>query len=362
MEGIDEKELMSKEEEEISYNILHHAIKEWIFIEDKKIPVVDAKLKHQDILGAVLVRLGIKRYSYKIPTGLYAVGRADEKSPVLVTGNYKLSFDALRKELDDSGYWILVLDTKGINVWCAAGKGTFSTRELIFQIKKWELHKIVKTNKIILPQLGASSMEAYLLRKFTKFNIVYGPVRSSDLKSFLQNGNTADEAMRTVTFNTLERMVLTPIELIMNFKYVLMLLPFFLLINIFMGTYNVLIHTILNIIPFVLANVLGSMIFPLLLPLLPFRSFSIKGAVLGAAFGLWVSFNSKLFMFSHSPLSICGIFILVTCLTSYTSFNFTGSTTFTSFSGVKKESRIFIPAALAAASLGVLLYIIGVFI
>ena len=43
----------------------------------------------------------------------------------------KLSFDILRRELKGLNAWVLVLDTKSINVWCAAGKGTFSTNELI---------------------------------------------------------------------------------------------------------------------------------------------------------------------------------------------------------------------------------------
>ena len=67
---------------------------------------------------------------YRVDPGLYSLGNPDSSSPVFVSANYRLSFNALRGSLKNSNCWILVLDTKGINVWCAAGKGTFGTEEL----------------------------------------------------------------------------------------------------------------------------------------------------------------------------------------------------------------------------------------
>jgi len=40
--------------------------------------------------------------------------------------------------------WILILDTKGVNVWCAAGKGTFGTEELVFRIADECLSKLFR--------------------------------------------------------------------------------------------------------------------------------------------------------------------------------------------------------------------------
>ena len=65
-----------------------------------------------------------------------------------VTANYKLSFDALRSQLADLDAWILVLETNGINVWCAAGKGTFGTDELVHRIRECQLEKVVKTRNL----------------------------------------------------------------------------------------------------------------------------------------------------------------------------------------------------------------------
>ena len=80
----------------------------------------------RDYCGTIGARLGLNRSTYLITPGLYCTGQPTPASPVVVTANYKLSFDALRKELSGESVWILVLDTRGINIWCAAGKGTFS--------------------------------------------------------------------------------------------------------------------------------------------------------------------------------------------------------------------------------------------
>jgi CO dehydrogenase/acetyl-CoA synthase gamma subunit (corrinoid Fe-S protein) len=71
----------------------------------------------------------------------------------------------------------LILDTKGINVWCAAGKGTFGTDELVSRISKTGLSKIILHRKLVLPQLGAPGVSAHEVTKQTGFSVVYGPVR-----------------------------------------------------------------------------------------------------------------------------------------------------------------------------------------
>src|SRR5665811_1490211 len=90
-----------------------------------------SELTFSDIMGSLKARWGINRMNFKVNPGLYSLGTPDSNSPVMVTGNYKMSFDALRKELTGINSYILVLDTKGVNVWCAASKGTFGTNELM---------------------------------------------------------------------------------------------------------------------------------------------------------------------------------------------------------------------------------------
>jgi hypothetical protein len=84
-------------------------------------PIISTRLAWSDKVGGWKVRWGIGRMEYRINPGLYAVGKPDDSSPVFVTANYKLSFDSLRKHLENISAWILVLDTKGVNVWGSAG-------------------------------------------------------------------------------------------------------------------------------------------------------------------------------------------------------------------------------------------------
>ncbi|MBW2338423.1 MAG: acetyl-CoA synthase subunit gamma, partial [Deltaproteobacteria bacterium] len=145
------------------------------FVEDFKdtpcgpVPRIKTKLEGSDHLGTLIARLGIKRDQYKIAPGLYCVGNPDQDSPVLVTANYKLTFDTLRQELTYLDAWVLVLDTRGINVWCAAGKALFSTLEVVHRIKQTMLKKVVNHHQLVLPQLGATGVSAHQVKKESGF-------------------------------------------------------------------------------------------------------------------------------------------------------------------------------------------------
>ena len=125
------------------------------------VPRVSTNLSIGDRFGGWRVRWGIGRKHYRVDPGLYRVGRPGQDSPVLVTANYKLSFDSLRSELRGIDAWLLVLDTQGVNVWCAAGKGSFGTDELIRQIQAVGLSEVVTHRRLIVPQLGATGVAAH---------------------------------------------------------------------------------------------------------------------------------------------------------------------------------------------------------
>src|SRR5512138_2445510 len=91
-----------------------------------------------------LARWGVNRGGHRVEPGLYALGHPGPESRVFVTANYTLSFDALRSALAGWDAYLLVLDTQGINVWCAAGKGTFGTEELLRQIQATQLAEHVR--------------------------------------------------------------------------------------------------------------------------------------------------------------------------------------------------------------------------
>ena len=160
-----------------------------------------------------LARWGYRRNDHRVTPGLYALGTPTADSPVFVTANYTLSFDALRTALHGINGYVLVLNTYGINVWCAAGKGTFGTDELVKRLEITGLAGVVKHRKLILPQLGAPNISPVEVKKQTGFSVEYGPVRADDLPAFLENHKASPE-MRKVQFTLWDRIVLIPVELV----------------------------------------------------------------------------------------------------------------------------------------------------
>ncbi len=317
----------------------------------------------KDVLSTIRIRWSIGRMNYTVEPGLYAVGNPDADSEVFVTGNFKLSFDHVRRALDGINAWILVLDTKGINVWCAAGKGTFGTEELCKRIKLHELDKIVNHRKIFVPQLGATGVAAHEVKANTGFRVIYGPVKAEDIKDFVASGNKASAEMRRVRFGTLERIKLIPVELSYG-KYYMLLVPavFFILAGINLHGYsveNAWSNGGKAIINLLVAYLAGCVITPLLLPWIPFKRFSLKGLVAGWLFAAALLYFN---MLGTSIFEIISWFLIMGSLSSFLAMNFTGSSTFTSLSGVQKEMKLSLPLQILGAALGIIGWIITRFI
>ena len=172
------------------------------------VPRVFSRLDRDDRIGTVLARLGIGRDSYSIAPGLYGVGSPDAGSPVMVTANYKLTFDSLRGSLAGIDAWILVLETRSINVWCAAGKGTFSTGEVAERVSAVGLEKVVTHRRLILPQLSATGVSAHQVMRLAVSRWSGGRCTRRHIKAFLDRGNAGHAAMRKVTFTLRERVVI----------------------------------------------------------------------------------------------------------------------------------------------------------
>jgi hypothetical protein len=300
---------------------------------------------------------------YKVSPGLYALGNPTADSYVFVSANFRLSFDILRRELKGLDAWILVLDTRGINVWCAAGKGTFGTDEIINRISATELEQRVNHRTLIVPQLGAPGIAAHEVRQRSGFSVVYGPIRASDIKRFINAGLKASPEMRRVRFSLYDRFVLTPIEIIGWGRYFMIIAPLFFVLSGFNSkgfASSVAISTGINsIVNLFLALFAGTVLSPILLPWLPGRSFAIKGACVGMVMFL-ISYFSKL---TGSGIIQGGAWLLLmTAISSFLTLNFTGVSTYTSPSGVRKEIHAAIPIQLGAALVGTILWLIGRFV
>jgi len=301
-----------------------------------------------------LARLGVKRDQHRLEPGLYALGKPTPDSPVFVTANYTLSFDALRSSLEGVDGYILVLDTQGINVWCAAGKGTFGTDEIVLRVMITRLGEVVHHRKLILPQLGAPGVAAHEVKKRTGFRVEYGPVRAADLPEYLKT-RTATSGMRRVDFPLRDRLVLIPVE----FVHVILPMLAVAVILYFVGG-------LVSALAAVAAAMTGAVLFPLLLPWLPTHNFSTKGFILGGLVAL--PFAMSVFLLHPdwawwTQVGLALEFLLaMPAVTAFLALNFTGSTTFTSRSGVKREMFAYIPAMSWTFGIGLLIAVVLVFI
>ncbi len=320
-------------------------------------PVINlttSRLTPREHWDHILARIGWKRGEHRVEPGLYALGNPTADSPVFVSANYTLSFDALRSALAGVDGYILVLDTNGINVWCAAGKGTFGTDEIVRRTMITRLSEVVNHRKLILPQLGAPGVAAHEVKRRSGFWVEYGPVRAVDIPEYLKTHKASPE-MRSVRFTIKDRLVLIPVDLFQ-------VLPPTLAIAILLYFAGGMISSLA-----VLAAVLaGIVLFPILLPWLPTHNFSTKGFFLGALTAL--PFAVLAFIrhpdwqwWGHLGQAL-GFLLAMPAVTAFIALNFTGSSTFTSRSGVKREMFAYIPAMAWTFGSGILLTGLAAFV
>jgi hypothetical protein len=275
-------------------------------------------LTGRDRLVHLLARLGFKRNDWRVRPGLYRLGHPGPDSPVFVSANYRLSFDALRQGLDGIDGYILVLDTKGINVWCAAGKGSFGTDELVERIEKTGLADVVETRRLLLPQLSATGVCAHDVRKRSGFKVGFGPVRAEDISAFLEAGKATEE-MRTVRYDIHDRAVLIPVEGKQGIP-----LAGGLILAAYLGDGSIAALGIGS------AAAAGLVAFPLLMP--------------------WVDGTSV----GRRLARAASYLLAFPALTSFIALNWTGASTFTSPTGVRKEINSYVPVMAAMGAAGII--------
>ncbi|MDD1667814.1 MAG: carbon monoxide dehydrogenase [Methanomicrobiales archaeon] len=316
---------------------------------------VRSEITFSDRFDHFRARWGLNRMGHTVEPGLYRLGNPTPESEVFVSANYTLSFDALRSALAGRDAYILVLDTKGINVWCAAGKGTFGTDELVRRIGLTGLAKVVSHRRLILPQLSAPGVSWPEVLRRSGFLVEYGPARARDLPEYLET-RKATPAMRRVEFPLVDRIVLIPVELVHALPF--MLVPAIALW--FLGSRFIALEI-------VLAFLAGIVLFPLLLPWLPTKDFSTKGLILGFVVMLLPAIAGSAAFAPYQVIAIAATLLVFPPITAYIALNFTGATPFTSRTGVKKEIFRYVPVMAAMAGTGAaiavltaILYLLGV--
>jgi hypothetical protein len=219
---------------------------------------------------------------------------------------------------------------------------------------------VVSHRRMILPQLGAVGVNASEVQKRSGFRVSYGPVQARDIPAYVRAGHKKTEEMSNITFPMLDRLVLTPMEINPAMK----MFPWFagpILLLFGLQPAGILFKDAWTTgLPFLLLGLLavlsGAFMTPVLLPYVPSRSFAIKGWIMGL-----------LSMVAAMPLMgpairtdillLISAWLFFPAASSYLALQFTGATTFTGMTGVKKELKVGIPLYIAASGISFILLI-----
>lgn len=118
-----------------------------------------------------------------VQPGVHAVGAPGRDSPLLLTGNFLASVDAVRAALRGLDAWLVVEDSDGWNVWCASDAGLFSAGKAAALLELHRVPELVAHRQIVIPRLGGRIRGP--LAALTGFEVVVGPVDARDLPAFL---------------------------------------------------------------------------------------------------------------------------------------------------------------------------------
>ncbi|MBI5573937.1 MAG: acetyl-CoA decarbonylase/synthase complex subunit gamma [Elusimicrobia bacterium] len=145
--------------------------------------------KVEEILPLVTLRLNIYTDPQKpimMEPKLYSIGTPDDKSPLLVTTNFSLTFFTVSPEIENSKIpaWLLVCDAEGMSVLTAWAADKFNAEIVDTWMKKTEVANKVSHKKIIIP--GYVSVMSGKLEDTTGWQVLVGPKEASGIPKYLK--------------------------------------------------------------------------------------------------------------------------------------------------------------------------------
>ncbi|MEE9281058.1 MAG: HgcAB-like fusion protein [Myxococcota bacterium] len=163
-------------------------------------------MSHLRFLWINIIETLLRVLPFPCETGLVKVGSPDRDSPVLLTGNFRLTVERLKRRLEGIDAYLLVANSRGVNVWCAATGGLLTNHDVVSVLKTSGIGALVDHRKVILPQLAATGIEGKVVREKTGWRVEWGPVDAAEIPAFLARGRETTREMRTVSFRWPQRL------------------------------------------------------------------------------------------------------------------------------------------------------------
>ncbi len=298
------------------------------------------RLRPIDYAKALVQWIHAFKRTYAIEPGLYHLSDdVDVHTPVLVTGNYHLSVFLLLRHLQGRNVRLLVVDTDGINVWCAAGKLQFSNDAILQQLERYDRAELTdrKWLRLVLPKFGLAGIDIRGLRK-EKIRPIIGPLYAREVPAWLAAPKLVDQNESRVHFGLQMRLFSWLPGFVQFTGYSLgVALAFFLLVELPFG-----VHTPVGIVA--VAAVMSTL-YPVLFPWLWGQRFAVKGITLSAWLLLAVSW-------ALSPAVAASAIPVVVATGIFTALAYTGNSAVSNYSRVRREIAAYLPAC-------VILYVVS---
>jgi NAD-dependent dihydropyrimidine dehydrogenase PreA subunit len=157
-------------------------------------------VKNVNFFVISIVQTLLRLLPFPCKTGLVKIGNPGRDAPVLLTGNFRLTVERVRRALEGIDAYLLVANSGGVNVWCAATGGHLTNHDVISVLKTSGVGNLVDHRRVILPQLAATGIESKIVHQKTGWRVVWGPVYATSIPRFLSGGLEKSPYMRTVRF------------------------------------------------------------------------------------------------------------------------------------------------------------------
>jgi NAD-dependent dihydropyrimidine dehydrogenase PreA subunit len=148
----------------------------------------------------------LRLFPHATRPGLRRIGTPGPGSAVLVTGNYTLTVRRMLRVLEGRDAWLLVADSRGINVWCASGGGHLTHHDVISVLRVSGIDALAEHRILVLPQLAATGIERRRIAEATGWKARWGPARLEDLPEYLDSGGVVEPGQRYMRFPLRERL------------------------------------------------------------------------------------------------------------------------------------------------------------
>jgi NAD-dependent dihydropyrimidine dehydrogenase PreA subunit len=163
-------------------------------------------MNHLKFLAVTTLETLLRVFPFPSRTGLTRIGNPDTNAPVLLTCNYHLTVERVKRALRGTDAYLLVANSRGINVWCAATGGLLTDHDVISVLKTSGIEDLVNHRNVILPQFAATGVESKSIRKKTGWKVIWGPVYAKDIPAFIENRFEKTPEMREATFPLTQRL------------------------------------------------------------------------------------------------------------------------------------------------------------